>query len=143
MTRAACRSCYHYCMPLWSSTRSYGLGCHFFCSRTSLVVIRGTLTAHRYVNDILRTVLLPFLFQYLSLIFQKDNSKPYTKRVAMNCLTAYQTLPWPAKTLDPSPIEHVWDMMGMRMHLPSNVDDPGPTIGLNLARNTAGDHQGV
>ncbi|GFU12938.1 transposable element Tc1 transposase [Trichonephila clavipes] len=38
----------------------------------------------------------------------------------MNCLAACQTLPSP----DLSPIEHVWDMMGRRLHLPGNVDDP-------------------
>ncbi|GFW51052.1 transposable element Tc1 transposase [Trichonephila clavipes] len=42
-----------------------------FDSRTPLVFIRGTLTAQRFVDDILRTVLLPFLLQYLGLIFQK------------------------------------------------------------------------
>ncbi|GFY36384.1 transposable element Tc1 transposase [Trichonephila clavipes] len=60
---------------------------------------------------------------YPSLIFQQNNVKPHTTRVAMNYLTAYQTLPWPAKPLDPSPNEHVWDMMGRRLHLPGNVDD--------------------
>ncbi|GFV24586.1 transposable element Tc1 transposase [Trichonephila clavipes] len=104
--RAACLSCFHYCMPHRPSTRSYGLGCHFFRSQTPLVVIRGTLTAHRYVDGILRTVLLPFLLQYPGLIFQQDNAKPHTTRVAMSCLTAYQTLPWPASSPDPSPIEH-------------------------------------
>ncbi|GFU13005.1 transposable element Tcb1 transposase [Trichonephila clavipes] len=42
----------------------------------------------------------------------------------MNCLTAYKTLPWPARSPDTSPIEHVWDMMGRRLHLPGNIDDP-------------------
>ncbi|GFU55410.1 transposase [Trichonephila clavipes] len=43
-----------------------------FDSRTTpLVVIRGTLTAQWCVDDILRTVLLPFLLQYLGLIFKK------------------------------------------------------------------------
>ncbi|GFU38503.1 transposable element Tcb1 transposase [Trichonephila clavipes] len=41
----------------------------------------------------------------------------------MNCHTAYQTLPWPARSPDLSSIEHVWDMMGRRLHLPGNVDD--------------------
>ncbi|GFX08666.1 transposable element Tc1 transposase [Trichonephila clavipes] len=40
-----------------------------FESRTSLVVIRGTRTAQRLVDDILRTVLLLFLLQYPGLIF--------------------------------------------------------------------------
>ncbi|GFX86199.1 transposable element Tc1 transposase [Trichonephila clavipes] len=42
-----------------------------FDSRNRLVIIRGTLTAQRCVDDIVRTVLLPFFLQYLGLIFQK------------------------------------------------------------------------
>ncbi|GFV99526.1 transposable element Tc1 transposase [Trichonephila clavipes] len=52
-----------------------------------------------------------------------DNVKPHTTRIAMNYFTAYQTFPWLARSPDPSPIEHVWDMMGRRLHLPGNVDD--------------------
>ncbi|GFT41429.1 uncharacterized protein TNCV_3890451 [Trichonephila clavipes] len=59
---------------------------------TPLVVIRGTLTAQRYVDDILRTVLILFVLKYPGLIFQKDNAKQHMTRVAMNCLTAFQTL---------------------------------------------------
>ncbi|GFX81127.1 transposable element Tcb2 transposase [Trichonephila clavipes] len=54
------------------------------------------------VDDILRTVSLPFLLQYPGLIFQLDNVR----------LTACQTLPSTATLPDLSPIEHVWDMMG-------------------------------
>ncbi|GFW36597.1 hypothetical protein TNCV_1955971 [Trichonephila clavipes] len=54
---------------------------------------------------------------------QQDNAKPQTTSVAMSCLTAYQAFPWPAILTDASPIEHVWDMIGRRMHLPGNVDD--------------------
>ncbi|GFX96114.1 hypothetical protein TNCV_2290041 [Trichonephila clavipes] len=42
-----------------------------FDSQPPMVIIRGTLTTQRCVNDILRTVLLPFLLQYLDRIFQK------------------------------------------------------------------------
>ncbi|GFX57228.1 hypothetical protein TNCV_2965071 [Trichonephila clavipes] len=31
----------------------------------------------------------------LALFFSKIMPKPHTTRVAMSCLTAYQTLPWP------------------------------------------------
>ncbi|GFX16081.1 transposable element Tc1 transposase [Trichonephila clavipes] len=64
-----------------------------FESRIPLVVIRGTLTTQRYVDDILRTVLLPFLLKSHGLIFQQDNARPHTARVVMNCLTACQTVP--------------------------------------------------
>ncbi|GFT93510.1 transposable element Tc1 transposase [Trichonephila clavipes] len=49
---------------------------------------------------------------YPGLIFQQYNAKPHTTRVAMNTLTAHQTLPWLSRSPDPSPIKHVWDMMG-------------------------------
>jgi len=45
----------------------------------------------------------------------------HVARVAMNCLQACQTLPWPARSPDLSPIEHVWYMIGR--HLARNVDD--------------------
>ncbi|GFT95076.1 transposable element Tc1 transposase [Trichonephila clavipes] len=57
------------------------------------------------------------------LIFKQDNAKPRPTRVAMNCLTAYRTLSWPARSPNPSPIEHVLDMMGRRLHLTGNFDD--------------------
>ncbi|GFW80424.1 transposable element Tcb1 transposase [Trichonephila clavipes] len=41
----------------------------------------------------------------------------------MNCLTACQTLPWPASSPDISPMELVWDMKGRRLRLTGNVDD--------------------
>ncbi|GFU85005.1 hypothetical protein TNCV_1552691 [Trichonephila clavipes] len=49
--------------------------------------------------------------------FSEDKVRPHAARVARNCITACQTLPWP----DLSSIEHVWDIMGRR--LPGNVDD--------------------
>ncbi|GFV03693.1 uncharacterized protein TNCV_1876411 [Trichonephila clavipes] len=42
-----------------------------FDSRTPLGVIRGTLTAQRYVDDILRTVLIPFLLLCPGRIFRE------------------------------------------------------------------------
>ena len=93
-----------------------------FDSRTPLVVIRRTLNAQRYRDDILRPVVLPFLLQYPGLVYQQDNARPHTARVAMNCLQDFPTLPWPARSPDLSPIEHVRHMIGRRLHPPRNVD---------------------
>ncbi|GFV21348.1 transposable element Tc1 transposase [Trichonephila clavipes] len=60
---------------------------------------------------------------YPGLTFQQDNSKPHTAHVVMNCLTAFQTLPLPATSPYLSPVEHVWDMMRQRLHVPGNFDD--------------------
>ncbi|GFY22912.1 transposable element Tc1 transposase [Trichonephila clavipes] len=71
-------------------------GATYFDRWIPLVVLRGTLTAQRYVDNILRTVFQPFLLKYLGLIFQLDNARPQTARAAMIYPTAYKTLPWPA-----------------------------------------------
>ncbi|GFU10304.1 transposable element Tcb1 transposase [Trichonephila clavipes] len=93
------------------------------------------LAAQRFVDDILRTVLLPFAVP--GHIFQQDNIKPHTSRVAMNRLTACQTLPWPAISPNLPPIEHVCNMMGRQLHLPGNTDDlPRQLNQKNLERNT-------
>ncbi|GFV82178.1 transposable element Tcb1 transposase [Trichonephila clavipes] len=42
---------------------------------------------------------------------------------------ACQTLPWPARSPDLCPIEHVWDMMGRLLPLPGNVDDLARQLG--------------
>ncbi|UYV76563.1 hypothetical protein LAZ67_14001162 [Cordylochernes scorpioides] len=93
-----------------------------FDSRTPLVVIPGTLTAQRYIDDILRSVLLPILSHHPGLTFQQYNSRPHTARVTMDCLQSCRTLPWPAKSPDLSPIEHIWDVMGRRLQPSRNVD---------------------
>ncbi|PRD28012.1 UNVERIFIED_CONTAM: hypothetical protein NCL1_33730 [Trichonephila clavipes] len=43
--------------------------------------------------------------------FSEDKAKPHTARVAINCLTACQTLPWLARSPYLFSIEHVWYMM--------------------------------
>ncbi|GFW20793.1 uncharacterized protein TNCV_1050141 [Trichonephila clavipes] len=68
-------------------------------AHTPLVVIRVPLTEQRYVDDILRTVLLLFLLQYPGIVFQQDNARSHTTRVTMHCLRDSQTLPWPSRSL--------------------------------------------
>ncbi|GBN51364.1 hypothetical protein AVEN_36195-1 [Araneus ventricosus] len=58
----------------------------------------------RYVDDILRPHVGPFLNGLPGAIFQKDNARPHTVRVAQDFLRHVQTLPWPALSPDLSPI---------------------------------------
>ncbi|GFW97265.1 DDE_3 domain-containing protein [Trichonephila clavipes] len=71
--------------------------------------MRGTLTGQRYVDDILRPHVGPFLNGLPGAIFQQDNARPHTARVAQDFLRHFQTLPWPARSPYLSPVEHVWD----------------------------------
>ncbi|GFV54655.1 transposable element Tcb2 transposase [Trichonephila clavipes] len=66
-----------------------GLGSIVYDSRSTLIVMRGTLTGQRYVDDILRP----------------------------------HTLPWPARSPDLSPVQHVRDQLKRQMLSCHSVHD--------------------
>ncbi|GFS83140.1 HTH_Tnp_Tc3_2 domain-containing protein [Trichonephila clavipes] len=55
-------------------------------TRSSLVVLQGTLTARRYVDDILTPIVLPMLSSRPGAIYQQDNARPHTERLSQQCL---------------------------------------------------------
>ncbi|GFY19556.1 DDE_3 domain-containing protein [Trichonephila clavipes] len=95
--------------------------------------MRGTLTCQRYVDDILRPHVGPFLnfpaknsknsILKIPAIFRQDNACPHTARVAQEFLRHFQTLPWPARSPDMSPVEHVWDKLKRQMPSCHSVQD--------------------
>ncbi|GFX39777.1 DDE_3 domain-containing protein [Trichonephila clavipes] len=92
-------------------------------SRSTLIVMRGTLTGQRYVDDILRPHVGPFLNGLSEAIFQQDNVRPHTARVAQDFLRHFQTLPRLARSPDLSPVEHVWDQLKRQMPSCHSVHD--------------------
>ncbi|GFY13380.1 DDE_3 domain-containing protein, partial [Trichonephila clavipes] len=85
--------------------------------------MRGTLTGQGYVDDILRPHIGPFLNGLPGAIFQQDNARPYTARVAQDFLRHFQTLPCPARSPDLSSVEHVWDQLKRQMPSCHSVHD--------------------
>ncbi|GFU95498.1 DDE_3 domain-containing protein [Trichonephila clavipes] len=92
-------------------------------SQSTLIVMRGTLTDQRYVDDILRSLLGPFLNGLPGALFQQDNAGPHTTRVAQDFLRHFQTFPWPASSSYLSPVEHVWDQLKRQMPSFHSVND--------------------
>ncbi|GFY08613.1 DDE_3 domain-containing protein [Trichonephila clavipes] len=85
--------------------------------------MHGTLMGQRYVDDILRPNVELFLNGLPGAIFQQDNALPYTARVAQDFLRHFQTLPWLARSLDLSPVEHVLDLLKRQMPSCHSVHD--------------------
>ncbi|GFU12343.1 transposable element Tcb2 transposase [Trichonephila clavipes] len=57
----------------------------------------------------------PFLNGLPGAIFQQDNARPHTARVAQDFLRHFPTLPWQARSPDLSLVEHVWDQLKRQM----------------------------
>ncbi|GFW15217.1 transposable element Tcb2 transposase [Trichonephila clavipes] len=85
--------------------------------------MRGILTVQRYVDDILRPHVGPFLNGLSGAIFQQDHARPHTARVAQDFLRHFQTLPWPARSPDLSPVEQVWNQLKRQMASCPSVHD--------------------
>ncbi|GBM20421.1 hypothetical protein AVEN_222120-1 [Araneus ventricosus] len=67
------------------------------------------------MDEILTPVVLPMLLSHPGAIYQQDNAQPHTARLTQQCLQGYDVLPWPARSSDLSPIEHVWDVLGRQL----------------------------
>ncbi|GFX74845.1 transposable element Tcb2 transposase [Trichonephila clavipes] len=65
----------------------------------------------------------PFINGLPGAIFQQDNARPHTARVAQDFLRHFQTLPWLARSPDLSPLEHVWYQLKRQMPSCHSVHD--------------------
>ncbi|GFV08394.1 transposable element Tcb2 transposase [Trichonephila clavipes] len=90
-------------------------------TRSLLVLIRGTMTAQRYVHDILQPHEFPLIQRLPKAIFQPDNAGLHTAKVSQDCLHTVTILPWPARSPDLSPIEHIWDHLGCHICLSGGI----------------------
>ncbi|UYV63266.1 hypothetical protein LAZ67_2003581 [Cordylochernes scorpioides] len=89
-----------------------GIGYHF---RSPLVRIAATLNSQRYISEVLKPVVLPYLQSLPTAIFQQDNSRPHMTRIVQRFNRQIKLLPWPARSPDLSPIENMWSMVAEKL----------------------------
>ena len=102
--------------------------------RTPLVIFdvllpwRGNgVTAHRYIDNVLRPVVFLCMAAHSGMTFQQNDARPHTARITTHFIQQnnIDLLPWPSMFPDLSPIEHLWDQIGQRInacpHPPRNV----------------------
>ncbi|GFX21812.1 transposable element Tcb2 transposase [Trichonephila clavipes] len=85
--------------------------------QSNLLRIEGNLDSNGYAREVLQSEVIPFLQSIPGAIFQQDNARPHVaKTVGDFCSTQQmELLLWPAYSPDMSPIEHVWDLVGLRL----------------------------
>ena len=85
------------------------MGCHILRRKTQLVHIHGNLSAARYRDEVLTPHMLLAMNRRRE-VFQHDNARPHTARATVNDLAnqSVTVLPWPFRSLDMNPIEHLW-----------------------------------
>jgi hypothetical protein len=96
-----------------------------FRGHTELVSINGgSLTADRYIRDVLEPHVLPYApFVGNDFRLMHDNARPHVARVVRDYLREVNVpvLNWPACSPDLNPIEHVWDLIYRRVRSRNRV----------------------
>ena len=110
---------------VWSGISHYG--------KTDLIFINGRgcgaalrnrregqqgFTAQRYINQILRPVVLPYFAANSVIVLQQDNARAHSARVTQQFLQDSH-IPvhlWPTYSPDINPIEHLWDYLKQKIH---------------------------
>jgi hypothetical protein len=115
------------------------LGCIYHDCKLDLVTIHGNLTDDQYTRDVLQPVVVPH-FDNNPLatrpVYMDDNARPHRSRavIAYPQSEAVTSVPWPAMSPDFNPIEHIWDMLGRRIHRYT----PKPLLSLHRKGQLAG-----
>uniref|UniRef100_A0A8C7R8B5 Transposase Tc1-like domain-containing protein n=1 Tax=Oncorhynchus mykiss TaxID=8022 RepID=A0A8C7R8B5_ONCMY len=83
------------------------------------VLAKGSLTAIRYRDEILRPLVRPYAGAVgPGFLLMQDNARPHVAGVCQQFLQeeGKDAMDWPARSPDLNPIEHIWDIMSRSIH---------------------------
>lgn len=113
------------------------------------VLARGSLTAIRYRDEILR----PFVRPYAGAVgpgflLMQDNARSHVAGVCQQFLQdeSIDAMNWPARSSYLNPIEHIWNIMSRSIHqrhvAPQTVLAPQTGVGGHFSPGLGGDPSG-
>ena len=85
--------------------------------RSNLVILESSVNGAMY-EHVIRTHLLPAVADKENWILQQDNAHAHRCRRIQEAFAALHitVLPWPSRSPDLNPIEHVWDYLGRELN---------------------------
>lgn len=86
-------------------------------TKTQIVSIQGNMNARRYQTDIVQPVLIPHIAANRGMQLVQDNAPCHVARTTLTMLHVnnIRVIPFPAKSPDLNPIEHVWDVLKQKV----------------------------
>ena len=114
--------------------------------KTDLVIINGTLTGQRYIDQVINPYVVPFFRgNRANFTLMDDNARPHRAIIVQNRLqqAGIQTMDWPSRSPDLYPIEHVWDELRRRLNNRANCPTTIAQLGQALIQEWKGIPQHV
>ncbi|GFV74653.1 transposable element Tcb1 transposase [Trichonephila clavipes] len=83
-------------------------------------------SGQRYISEVLKPVVFPYLQGLTTAIFQHDNARPHVARIVQRFFVNHQIelLPWPCRSPHISPIKNMWSMVAQRL---TQITSPAAT----------------
>ena len=108
--------------------------------KTQLVIVRGTLNAQRYQDNILRAVVVPFMRANPQMTLMQDNSTCQSARATRAFLAAnnINVMDLTSRSPDCNPIEHLWDELYRRVKKQPNPPRTVQELEQSLVNQWAG-----